>query len=85
MHKFLYEYLKQKYGEKTKLYYMSTYNFIFYTTTEHSYLDNTKYVVKISDTLNYELDRLLPNVKNSKSNWLMKDHNRVRSTENKCI
>lgn len=64
MHKFLYDYLKQKCGEKTKLYYMSTYNFIFYTTTEHSYLDNTKYVVKISDTLNYELDRLLPNVKN---------------------
>lgn len=45
---------------------MSTYNFIFYTTTEHSYLDNTKYVEKISDTLNYELDRLLPKVKTKK-------------------
>lgn len=66
MHKFLYDYLKQKCGEKTKLYYMSTYNFIFYTTTEHSYLDNTKYVEKISDTLNYELDRLLPKVKTKK-------------------
>ena len=45
---------------------MSTYNFIFYTTTEHSYLDNTKYVEKISDTLNYELDRLLPKEKTKK-------------------
>ena len=63
----MYDYLKQKYGEKTKLYHMSTYNFIFYTTTEHSYLDNTKYVEKISDTLNYELDRLLPKVKIKKA------------------
>ena len=46
---------------------MSTYNFIFYTTAEHGYLDNTKYVEKISDTLNYELDRLLPKVKIKKA------------------
>ena len=44
MYGFWYNYVKPKYGEKTKLCYMDTGSFIVYIKTEHFYSDIAKYV-----------------------------------------
>ena len=59
MHEFWYDYLKLKYGEKTKLCYINTHTFIVYIITYGIYVDNAKDVETRFDTLNSELERPL--------------------------
>ena len=66
-----YDYVKPKYGEKAKLRYMDTNNFMAYKKTEYIYSDILKDVETISDTSNYKLDKPLP--KGKKVIWSMKD------------
>ena len=56
---------KLKYGEKAKLRYMDTNNFMAYKKTEYIYSDILKDVETISDTSNYKLDKPLPKGKKS--------------------
>ena len=51
MYEFWYDYMKVKYREKVKLYYMDTYSFIFYIKTKDIYSDIEKDVKKIFYTL----------------------------------
>ena len=50
-----YDYVKPKYGEKSKLYYMDRNSFIVYIKSEYIYKDIAKYVQNRFDTSNYEL------------------------------
>ena len=63
MHKFCYNYVKPKYNQKTKLCYMDTDSFIVQIKTKDVYEDIGKIVEK-----RFELERLLPKVKNKKVN-----------------
>ena len=56
------DYMKPKYGERAKLCYMDTDNFVVYIKTE----DIANDVEARFDTSNYELDRPLPKGKNKK-------------------
>ena len=56
-YEFRYDYLKVKYGEKSKLYYMDTDIFIVYIKTEDIYIDISKDSETRFDTLNYGLER----------------------------
>ena len=67
MYEFWYNYVKLKYGEKTKLGYMDTDSFIVYIKTDDIYKDIAEDVETRFDTSNYELDRPLPKGKNNKS------------------
>ena len=73
MYEFCYAYLKPKYGENVKLYYMDTDSFIAYIKTDDINKDIAKDAESRFDTLNYELDRPLPKGKNKKVIELMKD------------
>ena len=73
MYEFCYAYLKLKYGENVKLYYMDTDSFIAYIKTDDINKDIAKDAESRFDTLNYELDRPLPKGKNKKVIELMKD------------
>ena len=73
MHKFWYDYVKPKYGEKPKLCYMNTDSFIVYIKTDDIYKGFAKNVETRFDTSNYELGRPLPKVKIKKVIELMKD------------
>ena len=64
MYKFQYQYVKPKFGEKTKLCFLDTGRFIVYTKTEDIYADIAQDNEVIADTSNYELDRPLPKGKN---------------------
>ena len=66
MHEFWYDYLKPKYGGKTKLYYIDTGNFIVYIETEDVYAEIAKVVETTFDTSNYKLDRPIPKGKTKK-------------------
>ena len=66
MYEFWYNYIKPKYGEKSKLCYVDTDSFIVYIKTEGIYVNIVKDVETRFDTSNYELDRLLPKGKNKK-------------------
>ena len=57
IYEFWYDYLKVKYGEKSKLYYMATDIFIVYIKTEDIYIDISKDSETRFDTLNYGLER----------------------------
>ena len=57
IYEFWYDYLKVKYGEKSKLYYMDTDIFIVYIKTEDIYIDISKDSEARFDTLNYGLER----------------------------
>ena len=59
MHEFWYDYMKPKYGEKTKLCYMGTGSFIIRIKTEDFYKYIADDVKKIFDSSNYELNRPL--------------------------
>ena len=72
-YEFCYAYLKPKYGENVKLYYMDTDSFIAYIKTDDINKDTAKDAESRFDTLNYELDRPLPKGKNKKVIELMKD------------
>ena len=72
-YEFWYDYVKPKYGEKTKLHYMNAGSFIRYIKTDDIYKDIAENVKTRFETLNYELDRLLAKAKNKKIIELMKD------------
>ena len=54
MHKFWYYYFKSKYGDKAKLYYTDTDNFIIHTITEDFFEDISNNVEIWYDTSNYD-------------------------------
>ena len=69
MYDFLYDYVKAKYGEKAKLYYMDTDSFIIYIKTDDIFKDIAEGVENRFDTSNYELDRPFPKGKNKWRKW----------------
>ena len=69
MWEFCYDYIKPKYGEKAKLYYMDTDSFLVYIKTDDIYKEIAEGVEKKFDTSDYELDRQIPNGKKIQ-NWL---------------
>ena len=73
MYAFWYDYVKPKYGEKSKLCYMDRDSFIVYIKTDDIYKDIAEDVETRFDTLNYELDRLLSKGKNKKGIELIED------------
>ena len=64
MPEFWYDYVKPKYGEKTKMFYMDADSFIVYIKTDDIYKDIAEDFETRFDTSNYELDRPLPKGKN---------------------
>ena len=70
---FWYDYVKPKYGEKAKLYYIDPNSFIVYIQTDDIYKDIAEDVETRFDTSNYELDRPLSRGKNKKVIGLIKD------------
>ena len=78
MYQFRYDYIKPKYGKKTKFCYMDTDSFIVYIKTDDIYKHIAEDVETRFDTSNYELEcnsieRLLQKDKNKKVIGLMKD------------
>ena len=75
MYEFRYDYMKPKYNDNIKLYYMDTDSFIMNIKTEYFYKDIANDVDKRFDTSNYEVNRNrpLPMGKNKKAIGLMKD------------
>ena len=67
MYEFWYDYMKPKYGNRTKLCYMDTDSFIMSIKTNDFYKDISFDVDKRFDTSSYEINRPLPTGK--KSNW----------------
>ena len=70
MYEFRYDYVKQKYGKKSKLGFMDTESFILYIKTDDTYKDIAEDVETWFDTSYYKLDRPLPKGKKLKSNWI---------------
>ena len=60
MYNFWHDYVKMKYGEKMKLYYMDRDSFIVYIKTDDIYKYIAEDVGTSFDTSNYELGRPLP-------------------------
>ena len=73
MNEFWYDYVKPKYGEKAKLFYMDTDSFLVYIKTDDIYKDIAENVETRFDTLNFELGRPLPKRKKKKVIGSMKD------------
>ena len=73
LYEFWYDYIKPKYGNKVKLYYMDTDSFIMNIKTNGFYKDISYDVDKRFDTSNYEVNRPLPTGKNKKVIGLTKD------------
>ena len=73
MYEFWYDYVKPKYGEKAKLFYMDKDSFIFHVKTDDIYKDIADDVETKFDTSNFEIDTPLPKEKNKKVIRLMKD------------
>ena len=67
MYEFWYDYIRPKYNEKAKLFYMDTDSFIVDVKTEDIYEEIAKDVKKSFNTSYYELERLL-----SKENMILK-------------
>ena len=74
MYEFWYDYMKPKYGDNVKLYYMDTDSFIMHIKAEDFYIDIADDVEKRFDTSSYddECDKPLPKGKNKKVIGLMK-------------
>ena len=70
MYEFWYDYVKPKYGEKSKMCYMDTDSFIVYIKTDDICKDIAEDVETRFDTSNYELDRPLSKGKNKTTNWI---------------
>ena len=68
MCEFSYDYIKPKYCEKAKLFYMDKDSFILYIKTDGIYKDIPKDVKTRFGTSNYQLDRPLHKEKKYKSN-----------------
>ena len=73
MYELWYDYLKPKYGENVKLFYMDTDSFIVHVKTDDIYKDIAEDVEKRFGTSNYEIDKPLPKGKNEKVIGLMKN------------
>ena len=73
MYEFWYDYIKPKYLNNAKLYYMDTDSFIIYIKTEDVYKNFADDVKKRFDTSNSEVNRPLPTGKNKKVIGLMKN------------
>ena len=73
MYKFWYDYMKPKYNDHVRLYYMDTDSFIMNIKTSDFYKDISDDVEYKFDTSNYEVKRPLPTGKNKKVIGLMKD------------
>ena len=78
MYEFWYDYVKPKYGKKSKLCWKDTHSFIVYIKTDDIYKDIAEDVETRFDTSNYELEcnsteRPLPKGQTKKVIWLMKD------------
>ena len=75
MYEFWYDYIKPKYQDKAKLYYMDTDSFIIHIKTEDFYEDIADDVEKWFDICNYDENdkRPLPMGKNKKVIVLFKD------------
>ena len=73
MYEFWYYYMKPRYGDNVKLFYMDTDSFIMHIKTEDFYKEFANDVEKRFDTSNYEINRPLPTGKNKKEIGLMKD------------
>ena len=80
---FWYDYVKPKYAEKTKLWYMDRYSFIVHIKAKNIYKDISEDVEKDSKLTNYEVDRPLPIEKKWKSprvneRWIRrKDYDKI--------
>ena len=68
-----YDYVKLKYGENVKLYYMDIDSFIIHVKTDDIYKNIIEVVKTRFDTSKFELDRPLPKGKKKKVIELMKD------------
>ena len=68
MYEFWYDYVKPKYGETVKLFYMDTDSFdsIIYVKADDIFKDIAEDFETRFDTLNFELGRQLPKEKNKK-------------------
>ena len=64
LYKFRYDYIKSKYVENAKLYYMDTDSFIAHVKINDIYMDFAEYVEKRFDASSFEIDRSLPMEKN---------------------
>ena len=73
IYEFWYDYIKPKYQQNVKLYYMDTASFIIHIKTENVYKVIADDVEKRLDTSNYEVNRPLPTGKHKKVIGLMKD------------
>ena len=60
MYEFLYDYIKPKYGEKSKLCYVDTDSFIVYIKADDIYIDIAEDLKIRFYNSDYELDRPLP-------------------------
>ena len=73
-YEFWYDYLKPKYGENVKLYYMDTDSFIVHVKTDDISEDIAKDAkIRLDSLTNFKIDRLLPKGKYKKVIELMKD------------
>ena len=70
MYQFWYDYVKPKYGEKAKLCYTDTDNFLVDVKRDDINEDIAEDFKAKLDSLNYESDRPLPKGKKQKSNWI---------------
>ena len=73
MYEFWYYYMKPKYADNVKLYYMDTDSFIMHIKTEDFCKDIAHDVEKRFDTSYYEVNRPLPTGNNKKVIGLMRD------------
>ena len=75
MYEFWYDYVKPKYGKKSKLCWKDTHSFIVYIKTDDIYKDIAEEFERRFDMSNYEsecssIQRPLSKGKNKKSNWI---------------
>ena len=68
-----YDYVKPRYGEKAKLYFMDTDSFVVQVKTYNIFKNFAENVKARFDTSNYKLNKPLPKGKNKKVIVLMKD------------
>ena len=73
MYEFWYDYMKPKYNDNVRLYYMDTNSFKIQIKANDFYEDIASDVENRFDTSNYEVKRPLPTGKNKKVIGLMKD------------
>ena len=73
MYEFWYDFVKNKYGNKARLYYTDTDSFVINIKTNDFYKDISQDVNEKFDNSNYTFDRPLPKGKNKKVIGLMKD------------